>query len=312
MANCPNCGVKIPFWSIKAECKNCGVSIPNYNWVERLEEDNKNAEAKFLVFNKTINRMRYSLFGTKLRIARLVLTFLPAVGFILPWATVNSAGDSFQLALLSFSGCKSALDIFLQIFSNFSLISANMGFESFSGPATYLFAATIFYMLSALFIVIAFFLNIIKCAKPKTKSTVTCDIISIVFSIISVILFSSASSAGAGVQAFAIGEFTAIDISGGFTWGYIPALVLLLVAMGINIAVAIAPAKSDRELEDERLAKVAAKEQKEREDELKKAKAREEAAKAAEEEQKQIVAEAKRKVAERKAKQEAKANKKKK
>lgn len=312
MANCPNCGAKIPFWSVKAECKQCGVSIPNFNWVERLEEDNKNAEAKFLVFNKTINRMRYSLFGTKLRIARLILTFLPAIGFILPWATVQSAGDCFQLTLFSFTGCKSALDIFLQIFSNFSLISANMGFEGFSGPVTMLFAGTIFYFLSALFIVIAFFLNIIKCAKPKTKSTVTCDIISIVFSIVSVVLFCCASGAGADVQAFSIGEFTAIDISGGFTWGYIPALILLLVAMGINIAVAIAPAKTDEELENERLERVAAKEQKEREEELRKAKEREEAAKAAEEEQKQVVAEAKRKLAEQKAKEEAKANKKKK
>ena len=135
--------------------------------------------------------------------------------------------------------------------------------------------------------------------------------ISIIFSIVSVALFCSASGAGASVQAFSLGEFTAIDISGGFTWGYVPALLLLLVAMGINIAVAIAPAKTDEQLENERLERVAAKEQKEREEELRKAKEREEAAKAAEEEQKQVVAEAKRKLAEQKAKEEAKANKKK-
>ncbi len=310
MATCPNCGSKIPFWNIKAECKKCGVSIPNFNWVERLEEDNKNAEAAFTVFYRTMNRVRYSLFGTKLRIVRFVLTFLPAVAFIIPWASVNSAGSSFQLTLFSFTGARSALDIFLQIFSNFSLILDNLKFENFFGPTTFLVVGTIFYFLSALFIVIAFFMNIIKCKKPKTKSAITFDIITIIFSVISVVLFSLSSSVGADAGAFAVGEFGAYDVYGGFFWGYIIALVLFLVALGINIAVVVAPAKSDETLEEERLAKAAAKAAKEHEEELRKAQEREEAAKAHAEEQKRIVEEAKRKVAEKKAKDEAKRKKK--
>jgi len=307
MANCPNCGKKLHFWNIKAECSSCGVSIPNYNWVERLEEDNKNADKAFEKFYKTINRMKYSLLGTKLRIARLVLTFLPAIGFILPWATVNSGeGNSFQLSLLSFTGAKSAIDIIAQLFSNSSLITANMAFEDNGGPVTFMFVGTIFFFLSALFIVIAFLLNIIKCAKPKTKSTVTFDVLSIVMSIVSVVLFSSAAGLGADSTAFTLGEFTAIDVSGGFTWGYIVVMLLLLTATGINIAVAVAPAKSDETLEAERLAKVSEKEAKERENEIKKAKEREEAAKAAEEEQKRVISEAKKKVAEKKARDAAK------
>lgn len=311
MATCPNCGKKIPWWNIKAECKNCGVSIPNFNWVGRLEEDNKNAEAAFTVFYRTMNRVRYSLFGTKLRIVRFVLTFLPAVAFIIPWSAVNSAGEDFQLTLFSFTGAKSALDIFLQIFSNFSLVWDNLTFENFFGPSTFLVVGTVFYFLSAVFIVIAFFMNIIKCKKPKTKSAITFDIITIAFSVVSVALFSSAAGVGADAKAFSVGEFAAYDISGGFFWGYIIALILFLVALGINTAVVIAPAKSDETLEQERLEKVATKEAKERENELKKAKEREEAAKAHEEEQKRIIEEAKRKVAEKKAKDEAKQKKKK-
>ncbi len=309
MASCPNCGKKISFWNIKAECSNCGVSIPNFNWVERLEEDNKNAEKSFAVFYRTINRMAYSLFGTKLRIARLVLTFLPAIGFILPWASVKSAGDSFDLTFLSFTGGKSAIDILLQFFNNSSLLLENMAFEKYSGPVTFILLGTLFFFLSAIFIVIAFFLNIIKCAKPKTKSTVTFDIISIAFSIVSVVLFSMSASLGADFTAFSVGEFTALNSSGGFAWGYIVAIVLLLAAMGINIAVAIAPAKTDEELEAERKAKADAKAAKEHEEEIKKAKAREEAEKAREEEQKAIVAEAKKKLAEKQAKDKAKAEK---
>ncbi len=190
MATCPNCGNKIPFWNIKAECKNCGVSIPNYNWMERLEEDNKNAEQAFGVFNRTMNRVRYSLFGTKLRIARLVLTFLPIIAFILPWASVKSEGDSFQLALFSFNGSKSAVDIISQLFSNGSLIKNDIAFEGTFGPATFLLVGTIFYFLTLLFMVISFFMSIIKCKKPKTRSTITFDVIAIVTAIVSVALFA--------------------------------------------------------------------------------------------------------------------------
>ncbi len=311
MATCPNCGNKIPFWNIKAECKNCGVSIPNYNWMERLEEDNKNAEQAFGVFNRTMNRVRYSLFGTKLRIARLVLTFLPIIAFILPWASVKSEGDSFQLALFSFNGSKSALDIISQLFSNGSLIKNDIAFEGTFGPATFLLVGTIFYFLTLLFMVISFFMSIIKCKKPKTRSTITFDVIAIVTAIVSVALFAYAGTAGARCDAFTLGSLTAINVSGGVSLGIISMFVLFGAALGINIAVAVAPAKSDEQLEEERLAKVAAKEEKERQDELKREEARLKAQKEAEEEQKQIIAEAKRKVAEKKAKDAAKAKKRK-
>ena len=51
------------------------MSIPNFDWEARLEEDNRNVEKAFGVFNRTLSRMAYSMWGTKLRIARLVLTF---------------------------------------------------------------------------------------------------------------------------------------------------------------------------------------------------------------------------------------------
>lgn len=311
MATCPNCGKKLHFWNIKAECSKCGVSIPNFNWIERLEEDNINAEKSFVKFNKTFNRIKYSLFGTKLRIARLILTFLPAIGFILPWATIKSDANSFDLSLLSFTGAKSAIDMLVQLFGKSSLLTANMGFEGNGGPVTFMLIGTILFFLSALLIVIAFFLNIIMCKKPKTKSTVVFDILSIVASIASVAMFKTAGTLGADSVAFTFGEFNVINSAGSIAYGYFIALALLLIATGINIAVAVAPAKSDELLEEERLARVEAKEAKEREAELKKIREREESAKAQEEEQKKIVEEAKRKVAEKKAKQEAKANKKK-
>lgn len=301
-STCPNCGKKLHIWEVKAECSSCGVSIPNHNWQERLEEDNIRAEKQFTVFNKTINRVAYSIWGTKLRIVRLVLTFLPAVGFILPWATLSSDAESFDLSIISFSGNNSLIQFFSSLFGNMSLYSTNMKFENFSGPLTLAVIGYILFVLSALLIVIAFFLNIIMCKKPKTISTVVFDVLSIAASVASVCCFVMSGSLAADAVAFNFGDFAVMNASASVSWGYFVAIALLLVATGVNIAVAKAPAKSDETLEEERLARKAAKEENERKKEIERERARAEAEKKAKEEEAQKVAEAK-------AKLEAKKNK---
>lgn len=299
-STCPNCGKKLHFWNVKADCSECGVSIPNFNWQQRLEEDSVKAEKQFAVFNRTMNRIAYSIWGTKLRIARLVLTFLPAIGFILPWATFKSDATSFDLSIISFSGKKSLIDFFSSFFGNIDLYTANMGFEGYGGALTLAVAGYILFVLSALFIVIAFFLNIIMCKRPKTVSTIVFDVLSIAASIASVICFVMSGGLAADAVAFNFGDFAVINGSASISWGYFVAVVLLLVATGINIAVAKAPAKSDETLEEERLARKAVKDEKERQKEIEREKSREEAAKAAKEEQEKRVAEAKAKLAAKK------------
>lgn len=305
-SKCPNCGKKLHIWNIKAECSQCGVSIPNYNWEERLEEDNVYAEKAFGTFYRSLNRIAYSLWGTKLRIVRLILTFLPAVGFILPWANIKATGNNFVLSIISFDGSKSLIDFFTGVFADAGLYFDGMGIESYSGAVTLSFAGYILFVLSALFIVLAFFMAFIKAKHPKTKTTVVFDVLSIAASIAAVVCFVVAGSKGAEMGAFSLGEFAAYNPSGAIGWGYFVALVLLLVATGINIAVIKAPAKSDQQLEDERLARKAAKEEKQRIEDEKKEVERIEAAKKAEEEQKLKVEAAKKKLAEKASKKSKK------
>ncbi|MDD6728425.1 MAG: hypothetical protein PUE08_04300 [Eubacteriales bacterium] len=304
-STCPNCGKKLHIWNVKAECSACGVSIPNYNWQERLEEDNIKAEKSFAKFYKSLNRIAYSIWGTKLRIARLVLTFLPAIGFVLPWATLNSDGESLELSIISiFGGNNALIKFFSSFFGDSSLFFTNMKFEGYSGAVTFGVISYLLFVLSALFIVIAFFMTIIMCKHPKTKTTVVFDVLSIVCSVASVVMFVMSGSLASQQVAYNFGDMAIINGSASISWGYFVALVLLLVAMGINIAVAKAPAKSDETLEEERLARKAAKDEAERQKEIEKEKAREAAAKAAEDEEKKKVEEAKAKLA-------ARANKKK-
>ena len=281
------------------------MSIPNFNWEARLEEDNRNAEKAFGVFNRTLSRMAYSMWGTKLRIARLVLTFLPAVGFILPWSNIKGTGSSFVLSILAFDDSKSLIDFFKAFFGDTGLFTTTMGMEGYGGPVTLGVIGYFLFLLSALFIVIAFFMVLIRCKNSKTKTTIVFDVLSIAASVAAVICFTVGGQRGADLGAFSFGGNAALAPNVG--WGYFVALLLLLVATGMNIAVVKAPAKSDEQLENERLARVAAKEEKERLADEKRELERVQAAKKAQEEEKAKVEEAKRKLA---AKAEKRKNKK--
>ena len=179
-STCPNCGKKLKFYNIKAECSQCGVSIPNFNWEARLEEDNIKAEEKFQTFYGNLNRIAYSLWGTKLRIVRIILSFIPAVGFILPWASLKSDASSVNFDIIGvFTDGFSMIDLFKSFFGNSGLYFTNMGYENYSGPITYTMLSMLFMVLSALLIVIAFFLIIFTFKHSKTKAMFVFDVLSV-------------------------------------------------------------------------------------------------------------------------------------
>ena len=305
-STCPNCGKKLKWYNVKAECSECGVSIPNFNWEGRLEEDAEMSEKKFQSFYRTMNMLAYSIWGTKLRRMRIILSFLPAIGFLLPWAYLKSDGESIGIDLLGlFTDGKSLIDVISDFFSNSALYFTNMGYEANSGLLTFSMLAILFMLLSLVFIVVAFFLIIFTTKHPKTKAMVVFDALSIACCASSAIMFKIALGNTASQMAVSFGSFSLYNISGGISWGIFVALALLIIAFAANLLVAKAPAKSHEELEEERLAKKAEKEEKERQADIKKEKEREEAEKKAAEEQKRAVEEAK-------AKLEAKKNKKKK
>ena len=296
-SSCPNCGKKLHWYDVKAECSNCGVSIPNFNWEERLEADNELAERKFASFYRALNRIAYSIWGTKLRIARIVLSVLPAIGFILPWTTIKSDAESVGLDLFGMTCNKSLIDLFKDFFGNTSLYITNMKYEGFSGTLSFTMYSMLLMVLSLLFAVIAFFLIFILAKRFKTKALTAFECLSVLSAIGSAVCFTLGIKAAPSELGINFGSFPVYNATGGVAWGFYVALALLLVAVGINAAVSKAPSKTDDELESERLARKAAKEQKEYEAALKKEIEREEAEKKEKEEQARIVAEAKAKLA---------------
>lgn len=301
-SSCPNCGKKLHWYDVKAECSNCGISIPNFNWEERLEADNELAERKFASFYRGLNRLAYSIWGTKLRIARIVLSVLPAIGFILPWATLKSDAESVGLDLFGMTCSKSLIDLFGDFFGNTNLYITNMGYEGFSGTLSFTMYAVLCMVLSLLFAVIAFFLILILAKHSKTKAITVFECLSVASAVASAVCFTLGVKGAPDELGINFGSFPVYNATGGVAWGFYVALVLLLVAVGINAAVAKAPAKSDDVLEAERLERKAIKEKKEQEEALRKEIEREEAEKREKEEQARIVEEAKAKLAAREAK----------
>ena len=177
---------------------------------------------------------------------------------------IKGTGSSFVLSILAFDGSKSLIDFFKAFFGDVGLFTTTMGMEGYGGPVTLGVIGYFLFLLSALFIVIAFFMVLIRCKNSKTKTTIVFDVLSVAASVAAVICFTVGGQRGADLGAFSFGGNAALAPSGSIGWGYFVALLLLLVATGMNIAVVKAPAKSDEQLENERLARVAAKEEKER------------------------------------------------
>lgn len=296
---CPNCGKKLHFYNVKAECSQCGVSIPNFNWEKRLEEDNANAEKKFQSFYRFGNRFAYSIWGTKLRIVRIILSFLPAVGFLLPWATLKSDAGSVGLDLFGMTSDTSLIDLFKDFFANSGVYFANMGYENYAGTLFYSMLALVFMLLSAIFIIVAFFMILFKTKKPNTKAMVVMDVLSVSSAIVSSVLVTLGVNAASAETAVNFGTVPLYNISGGVAWGFYVALALLVAATVINILVAKAPAKTDEQLEEERLQRKAIKDEKEAQKERERELARIENEKRAAAEQAEKVKLAKEKLAKR-------------
>lgn len=297
-ARCPKCGEKLHWYDMKAECRHCGVNIPNYDWETRLEEDNKVAEEKFQQLYYKLNDFRYAAIGTKLRKNRIWLTFLPAIGFILPWAQIKGELNTLSLDLLGLFTDGTDTIKFFGIF--FKRLGDILGGVSQGAPYADFIVGFLLMLLSIVAIVAAWLLAFILFRKPKTKVMCVLDILSIGFAAAAGLMFSQVNADVSAVTTyFKIGNLYFNNASASVMWGIYVYIALLFVALVANILVAKAPVKSKELLEQERLERVRIKEEKEEAERARKEAARAEAARKAEEEQAEKVRKAREALASR-------------
>lgn len=100
MAVCPKCGAKISKFDWSANCKKCGVNIMYYDMDKKLEADAERAEKEFAELYKMTAGIKTSFVGSKLAIARLIMTFLTFFSFFLPLAVINGKSSGlFQIIM---------------------------------------------------------------------------------------------------------------------------------------------------------------------------------------------------------------------
>ena len=248
MANCPNCNKKLHLWNIKAECPKCGISIPNFNWEHQLELDNIACEKAFNKFHTSNSKFKYCYIGTKLRIFRLVFSLLPLVGFVLPWAvfTSETGGKIWNL-----------ITVIQEIISLFggglNSLVMNMQFENYLGAVTFGAMSLLFFVLHVVFIVLAFFMILFTFKKFKTPAVFICDVLSIVCAVISIVLYSNFAAMLETTKAFVFGSVSVLNGTAAVSVGVTGALLILIASAVMNFLVMQAPAKSDEELEVDRI-----------------------------------------------------------
>lgn len=193
MAKCPNCSFDLKPWHINAECPSCKVNIPNFNWEERLEEDAVRSEKAFAMLNERVRLVKAYLFGSRMRIARLILTFTPLLLLVIPFINVT-----VNLPFLSDKAHISVLTAVLWVVNNgidigsaLSLLSG----EVIGTPVLLLLLGTVFFLLAFLCAVISFFLLIIRSFSLGANGNIVCNVLSIIFSIGAVAVYLSAFSA---------------------------------------------------------------------------------------------------------------------
>ena len=83
-AYCPKCNYKLKLTDWRPECPNCGVNVVYYGIEERLREEADVAEYRYAVKKPKYDRLKFSLIGHPLSIARLAIGVLPLLFLLLP------------------------------------------------------------------------------------------------------------------------------------------------------------------------------------------------------------------------------------
>ncbi len=226
-AKCPECGCELKLWNIKAECPKCGVNIPNHKWQERLESDANTAERAFAQFHYKLANFKSAVVGSKIRIARLVLTFAPLIALVLPLY-------DFKLTLPFYTGEKSVsfltfiLDYLLE--TDIGSVLKLIGGDVVGNAALMVVIACVLLLLAVVCGVLNFFVLLIAGIKLKYVFNVVLNAISTLCWAIAAIFFVQFTSA---CTALGGGIVTECSIGVGFLVG----VALFLVNLTLNIVV---------------------------------------------------------------------------
>lgn len=228
MAKCPKCGRKLTLFDWRPNCPGCGVNLVYYGLEDKLLDEADAAEAEHAKLQKRIDRLKASFAGSKLTVARIVLSLLPVVALLIPLCSVKFTNIPFRGEI----GGSVNLITLINVFSglDFDGLFAMFGNATLSGVFIGYAGALLTLALSLVFVLVSLFALVAACGPKGNVRNITLNSIAIVFSVASIIFFSVFSSNAAKV----FPEMFTGKIGVGI-FVYIAALIALLV---LNIVIA--------------------------------------------------------------------------
>ncbi len=84
MANCPKCGKHLHIYNVSQYCPECGVNMNFYGFADTFFREAKMSELSMANVHVKIKHIKAAFIGSKLAIARLCVSILPIVAFLIP------------------------------------------------------------------------------------------------------------------------------------------------------------------------------------------------------------------------------------
>lgn len=242
-AKCPACGHTLKIWNVKAECPKCGVNIANYQWEKRLNDDADFAENAFASFHYNLQNFKSAVFGTKLRIVRFILTFLPLVALVLPLYdfTLNLPFNNSEnsVSFLTF-----VLDYLLE--TDIGSVIKLIGGEVLGTATLMVVIACVLMLLAVVFGVLNFFVVLIAGIKMKYVFNIVLNILATICWGVSAVFFAQFTSA---CEALGGGIITECSLGIGFVVGcvlfFVNVIMNVIVGKGLKKQMAEQPTKEE-------------------------------------------------------------------
>lgn len=227
MATCPKCGHKLKLTDWKPECPECGVNIVYYGMEERLLDDADSAEAEHARFQQKLDRLKASFIGSKLTIARIVLSLLPIGALFIPLAKISYCGPFLEDKVVNVDALK-IYDFVSNL--NFDALFELIGSDIVGKGFLLFFLSIVFTLLSVVLIIVSLVCLVGACGPKATPRNLTLNGLMFVFGLVGIILFSiSAGQLSAVFPAF----YSASLGAGAFVY-----LAAVLALLGINLIIA--------------------------------------------------------------------------
>ena len=186
-AYCPKCNYKLKLTDWRPECPKCGVNVVYYGIEERLREEADVAEYRYAVKKPKYDRLKFSLIGHPLSIARLAIGVLPLLALLLPMGRFaadlpfNEHNKIVNLVSIIIFFVKNGFDT--------DALSALMGSELLGKSVLYFAVSLVSLLLMALVMFVAYILLTLSAAPRGIRRNIAFAVVGAVLATVSFVSF---------------------------------------------------------------------------------------------------------------------------